>query len=84
MYVKVISATGILFKGEVTLLKAPAVHGLVSFYGSPSPCVMALQEGEVFLKPEPKDGETFEDKTFFIKEGYLHITYDKAQIIVNS
>lgn len=83
MKVTIVSSEGLLFDGKVEQLIVPAVHGQASFFGSISPQVMALKEGDITLVLDNNNCDDSQS-VFSVLSGYLHLAYEKAHIILNT
>ena len=84
IHVDIVSAEGDIFRGEATMVFAPAQMGEVGIAPNHAPLLTGLKPGGVRVLPVSESGEKGEELFFYVSGGVLEVQPKKVTVLADT
>ena len=84
IHVDIVSAEGDIFRGEATMVFAPAQMGEVGIAPNHAPLLTGLKPGGVRVLPVTEGGEKGEELFFYVSGGVLEVQPKKVTVLADT
>lgn len=82
MKLEILSPEGAIYKGEVNLVTFPGTSGQFTVLKDHASLISSLEEGDIILHEEGKEGEEEVEKKIPVKGGFVEIHKNEISVCI--